>query len=187
MLVFIYKWSCIDSPDLFYVGSTWDMKDRKYLHKSDSKTSEYKTYVICRENGGYDNFVFEILEEYDCNDKIERLKREQYWIDTLNPSMNTFRAYITDEQKKEYSKEWYNKNRELLKEYWKEHYQQNKERYKEYYCLKNKEQNKEQSKENSKQYKQKNSETIECECGGKYKKYRKSTHIKSNLHKNFMS
>ncbi len=216
MISYIYIWSCIDSPDLFYIGSTFDMEHRKIKHKSESKTSEYKNYVICRENGGFNNFVFEILEEYECNDKIERCIREQHWIDTLHPSMNTLRAYSTEEQKKEYDKQYYQENKEQKKEYMKVYNQEHKEQRKDYdkqWYLENKEKVKEQKKqyrlehkeelkEYKKQYQQKNkeeikeylkqwrlenSEIIECECGSKYKKYHHSNHIKSKRHKNYIN
>jgi len=191
MISYIYKWSCIDSPDLFYIGSTWNMENRKSKHKNKHKNSEYKCYVICSENGGYDNFIFEVLEEYHCNDKIERCIREQHWIDTLNPIMNSFRAYTSEEQKKE-------DGRTYQKEHNKEYYQEKKEEIKEKvknYKLKNKEiikernkkyrlENKEKIKEN---YKLKNSEIIDCECGSKYKKYNNSRHIKTKIHKNYIN
>jgi len=186
MLAYIYKWSCIDSPNLFYIGSTWNMVDRKYTHKDRSKTSEYKNYVICRENGGYDNFIFEVLEEYECNDKIERVKREQHWLDTLKPTMNSQRAYATEEQlkeqKKEKVKQYYQEHKEERKQWRLEHKEEIKDYDKQYYHK-----NKEKNKEKKKQWRLKNSEIIECECGGKYKKYNHLVHIKTNIHKNYIN
>jgi len=90
----IYKWKCKDSYDLFYIGSTWDMKHRKTKHKSDCKNNKQQlVFVICNENGGFDNFVFEVLEEFECYTKQEKEMREQYYIDRENPSMNDHRAY----------------------------------------------------------------------------------------------
>tara|TARA_R110000772_G_scaffold231385_1_gene342103 strand:+ start:256 stop:777 length:522 start_codon:yes stop_codon:yes gene_type:complete len=169
------------------------MEDRKRLHKNSSKTSDFKKYIICRENGGYDNFVFEILEEYECNNDAERYMREQHWIDTLNPSMNSIRAYATEEQKIEYfkkynlehkeeRKQWYLENKEERKEKRKEYYQENKEEVKEQskiYRLKN--------KEKIKQWREKNSEIIECGCGSKYKKIYNSHHIKSKRHMKYIN
>jgi len=167
MISYIYLWSCIDSPDLSYVGSTWNMVQRKSEHKCYSKTSEYKTYIIVRENGGYDNFIFEVLEEYECNNENEKCMREQHWIDTLNPSMNSYRAYSTEEQKKEHDKVYYQQHKEERKQWYQE--------------------NKEHKKEKTKKYQQKNNEIIECDCGSKYVKYNHSIHIKTKRHNKYIN
>ena len=101
----IYIIKNIFEPSLhdFYIGSCKDMRRRKNEHKShcyneNCKEYNYKLYQFIRANGGWDNFVMEEIE--NCN--TERLYQvEQEYIDKLNPSLNSQRAYCSKEQRKE--------------------------------------------------------------------------------------
>ena len=93
----IYTIHCND-PKIkeFYIGSTTNLKRRKYQHKSDcnnSNTQVYngKLYKFIRDNGGYDNWFF-VIEE-DCKDlnKHEILELEEIYLDLLNPPLNTLK------------------------------------------------------------------------------------------------
>lgn len=88
----------------FYIGSSNDVKHRLAGHKCCSawkKQPNFKLYKDMAEFGR-DNFIFEIIEE------TSNLKeREQYWIDKLKPSYNSYRASGFDiERYKEYQKEY---------------------------------------------------------------------------------
>jgi len=70
------------------------------------KNYNFKVYEFMRENGGYDNWKLEVLEKYPCDNKIQLRIREQYYYDLLNPTLNTNRPYISEEEIKKYNKEY---------------------------------------------------------------------------------
>ena len=78
-MVFIY--ALIDSGLVIYVGSTVNMLRRKQAHKRKSKIPQ-----------GF-NWTMKELEM--CVDS-DRYKREQHWINTLNPLYNELKAYNID-------------------------------------------------------------------------------------------
>jgi hypothetical protein len=94
MSVYIIRSSEPSLHDI-YIGSCKDMRKRMITHKSNcynEKRKEYnfKVYQFIRANGGWSNFV---MEEIDTCD-VERLyQMEQEYIDKLNPSLNSQRAY----------------------------------------------------------------------------------------------
>ncbi len=104
---FIYKLVC-DDCDFIYVGSTKSITDRKYQHKQNSKTSEYKVYRMIREYGGWENWRMVIIEE--CDESIETKRqaeiREEKFRLELQASMNSKRAYRSEEQRKACAKEY---------------------------------------------------------------------------------
>jgi hypothetical protein len=90
----IYKLFCknTDIKDC-YIGHTTNFKSRKAEHKyaclnENSKSHNLKVYKFIRENGGWDNFDFEIVEEYPCNNKREAEIREHYWYFLLKSTLN---------------------------------------------------------------------------------------------------
>jgi group I intron endonuclease len=71
-----------------YVGSTSNFEQRKRDHKKDCNNSNRKSYNLkvykfIRDNGGFDNFKFEIIEELSCENKQELLERERYYVELL--------------------------------------------------------------------------------------------------------
>ncbi len=101
---FVYKLFCDDVND-FYIGSSFDMKERKRQHIKNcyySKGKEYncKVYTFIRANGGFDNWKFEILVEKEFENKIELRIKEQECINLLKPLLNTQKAYQTEEEMK---------------------------------------------------------------------------------------
>lgn len=109
----IYKISCKDEncKDI-YVGETCDFIRRKYAHKHKSQNKNAFLYKVISENGGWTNWNMEIVEEYPAKSKQEALDREQYWINTLQASLNTHIRYNPDE----YKREWYFKNRARIQQ-----------------------------------------------------------------------
>ena len=168
-----------------YVGSCKDMRKRMITHKSNcynEKRKEYnlKVYQFIRANGGWSNFV---MEEIDTCD-VERLyQMEQEYIDKLNPSLNSQRAYNTEEyikeNNKERHKEWRDKNKEYIKEKKKEWYENNKEYIKE--------QRKEYREKNKDKINERVKEKFTCECGGRYTRNVKTRHLRTKKHKSFIS
>lgn len=90
----VYKIFCKDPTYMeYYIGSTTDLIKRKSNHKTccnNIKGLQYNTYLYkqIRENGGFQNFYFEILEQVSCQNKAELLLREMYYINNLKPTLN---------------------------------------------------------------------------------------------------
>ena len=89
-----------------YIGSSKSIYFRMNSHKSvccNKTISEYneKKYEFIRNNGGWDNFDYEILEYYPCNNFEELRQKEQEYIEKLNPSLNDAPCFRTEEFKKE--------------------------------------------------------------------------------------
>lgn len=153
----------------FYIGSTFNLNQRINEHKfccTNQKSNEYnkKCYKYIRDNDGWLNFNFIILETFDCENNREKEIKEQDYIDEIKPTLNINKAYQTEEQflvqSKQTKKNWYEKNKQLLLDRQAKYNEQNYEKL-------NKKHN--------------------CECGGKFTIKHKSTHLKSKKHTNFIS
>jgi len=96
---YIYKIYCLDEnvKDI-YIGRTNNIKDRTKNHKFNCKTQTNKLYTFINNNGGWNNWKLEILEE-----NAENI-REQFWCDKLNATLNS-----NYPQSKQTSKEWMSK------------------------------------------------------------------------------
>tara|TARA_R110000772_G_scaffold1832_2_gene6208 strand:- start:582 stop:1133 length:552 start_codon:yes stop_codon:yes gene_type:complete len=173
MSYYVYKICCDDLPDFIYVGSTKSFRQRKGQHKRncDNLTRNHlKLYQTIRDNGGWQNWRMVIIEE--CGEislTQVRIKEEENRV-KLNANLNSQRCYQTEEEKKEYKKEWCENNKEYKKECAKEYRENNKEHIKEY--------NKEYRENN----KEKFTEKIKCECGVIYTYKHKTRHFKTKTH-----
>ena len=80
----IYKITCTVTGK-FYIGSAKDIQHRLARHKSDLGRNVHHNILLQRAVNKYgkDMFEFEILEFIDDTESL--LKREQYYLDTLNP------------------------------------------------------------------------------------------------------
>ena len=112
----VYKIYCRDySITEFYVGSSVNFKARKYAHKSNCNNIKrreynYKVYRYIRENGGFDNWDFEILLEPEVENKKElKLKYEAKYQLDLKPELNVIQEGRTP-------KEWREENKEKILE-----------------------------------------------------------------------
>ena len=117
----IYK---IVSPhtDKIYIGSTTQPRlcQRLALHKG-----EFKNWQLGKVNRVTSFDLIELgdveiilLESYPCNSKDELESRERYWYD-LNKELiiNKNRPFITEKERKQFFKEYREKNKETIKEY----------------------------------------------------------------------
>tara|TARA_R110000822_G_scaffold239820_1_gene369501 strand:- start:5 stop:685 length:681 start_codon:yes stop_codon:yes gene_type:complete len=169
----VYKLCCKDA-DEFYIGSTIDFHKRQLKHKSccnNVKGNDYnlKVYKYIRDNGGFDEWNFEILELGEYENKYLLYERERFFIEQNKPSLNhkipnrTQKEYKKDNKEKinEKTKEYYQRNKEILCKKQKENYDNNKEiickKAKEYY-QKNKERINERAKEHYQEYYQNSKE-----------------------------
>ena len=183
MSYYIYKICCDDLPDFVYVGSTKVFRQRKHQHKSNcnninSKEYDKKLYQTIRENGGWDNWRMVLIEECGEISFIQAKIKEEEQRVKLNANLNMLRCHQTEEEKKEYhkeyKKEWYENNKEHHKEKNKEWRENNKEY--------NKEKSKEWRENNKEKIKEKRKEKYTCKCGREILLCVKTQHEKSKKH-----
>mgnify|MGYP001495104887 CR=1 FL=1 len=97
-----------------YIGSTREkFRARWCKHRSSYKNQgQRKTHPIlfkAYDKYGIDNFEMSILEIIEAQDKEEIFKREQYYIDTLNPKYNICKDVVRGgcpNQGRKLSEEW---------------------------------------------------------------------------------
>ena len=114
MLGVIYKIYCKDSTITdYYIGSTKNLYNRKRCHKCRyNKQSKYKLYNFIRNNGGYNNFDYEILEEIFIGN-LKQYERE--YIEKLKPTLNcVVPNRIGKESVKFKNKNFWDKNKDRL-------------------------------------------------------------------------
>ena len=139
MVICVYKIICLNSEIHWsYIGSTKNYHKRKLSHKTvcyNKKSNDYnkKAYFFIRENGGFDNFQFEIIEEFEKYDKIKLRERELFFIDkTWNINSNELRPFSKDDnrltRKSEYAKKYNEKYIEQISQRNKEYRENNKEK-----------------------------------------------------------
>jgi len=176
MISGIYAIVCKDTtiPEV-YVGSTCNLENRIRQHKSDccnnKKRSHYnlKVYQFIRDNGGFHNFKFIVLEHYKGEEEdlrqLERVWYETFPKELLLNSQYPFRSHG------EYDKERYEKNKEVIKE--------QKKEYSKKYREKNKDYVKDYYNKNKEEINRKASEKIPCpKCLKSIRKGNISTHLK---------
>jgi hypothetical protein len=185
----IYRFVCNDTAvQECYVGSTTNWIHRKAAHKSRCNTEtdkgyNLKIYQTIRANGGWENWSMVLIEDYPCDNDLEKRKRERYWQEHYDAKMNSRLAQSSmkewNETHKEYHKEYRESHKEELlqkaKEYRETHKEQIIEKKKEYYEAQKNEIN------------DKRKEKYECECGIKLARGNKSDHEKTKKHLLFIS
>jgi len=133
---FIYKLCCRD-PTItdIYVGHSTNFKLRNKDHKNNCTNINSKKYNLyksrfIRQNGGYDNWIMIKLYDYPCNSKREAEKEETKTMIELGAKLNTYKPFITEEEKQEQNikccKEYYHNNKTELNKKSKEYYENNK-------------------------------------------------------------
>ena len=113
----------ISVDDYTYIGSTKDFNQRKKCHKNvcnniNHANHNLKVYQIIRENGGWDCCEMIPIEECECENTIQAHIREEELRKEYNAEMNTKKAYIDEngkkQHKKEYNKEYQDTNKEIV-------------------------------------------------------------------------
>ena len=184
-----YKIVCKDlSISDCYVGHTTDFTKRKSKHKgkySLEGNRDYHLYVyqFIRNNGGWDNFDMILIKTVECNNSLEARKIERELIEELKATLNQRIPIISNEEKKEYKKNWsitnYENNKQAKKERKKRRYEAKKEQ-----LLLQQKQRYNDNKEAIKAWK---SIKNECECGGHYINGNKASHFKTNHHQAYLN
>ena len=122
----IYKICCKDvSITDVYVGSTTNFVNRKRKHKSNCNNENQKVYQFIRDNGGWGNWDMVLIEECNCENKLQLLKKQREHMENLNSTLN---SNIPTRTQKEYKEEYRKNNKETLSKYSKERYAKNKDK-----------------------------------------------------------
>jgi hypothetical protein len=177
----------------FYIGSSCDMKQRITNHKNNCNNSiipayNFKVYEFIRNNGGFDNFEFEILLEVQVKSKKQLKNRyEAKYIIDFKPELNMKIPTIYDDETVEYDEEfykpsYYEQHKEIILEKGNQYYKDHKED-----LLKKKKENNKEKIQRDKKYYEKHKEVK----GSTYKKKENvigkySKHMKSKKHKDYM-
>ena len=88
----IYRLKHPDFPnDILYVGQTiQSLPERVSQHIHDSLSEKFMTF---RNNHDIKKMMIELIEDYPCYNKLELSYREQHWINSLNPLLNSINSY----------------------------------------------------------------------------------------------
>ena len=163
----IYK-ICSDECGEFYIGSTRNMVQRRRNHKSSCNVlnnSAYNTkkYQNIRDNGGWENWRMVPLELMENSTKFEAECREEVVRTELNAKMNTNRASCGGITREEYDR------------LYREEHKEQKNKYDKLYREEHREQINTQKREN-----------FDCQCGGKYTRTHKASHLRSKKHQLYL-
>jgi hypothetical protein len=86
----IYKITCKDASITdVYVGHTTNFVQRKHAHKQSCNNNNCKLYNVIRDNGGWQNWIMEIVNFFNCHDHYEARKKEQEYFILLNATLNS--------------------------------------------------------------------------------------------------
>ena len=149
MFVQIYKLIKKDATndDMVYIGSTKDIDDRIRRHKNscnnpNGRDYNLKIYKYIRDNGGWDEWTYEIIDEIEVALRDDAKKYEGQYILKYD-AINKLNDVVAGRSKKEYyeqnkehllqkHKEWLEQNKEQLSQKHKEWLEQNKEQLSQY-------------------------------------------------------
>jgi hypothetical protein len=133
----IYTIVCKTDETLLYVGSTTNFTQRKNTHKGaccneNSKKYNRPVYVMMRANGGWDSFNMRPVKEFPCESKIQLVIEEERIRKEMQANLNTRKAFLSPEERKEQIKEWRKDNAEHVNQYNKDNAEHIAERKKQY-------------------------------------------------------
>jgi hypothetical protein len=88
-----------------YVGHTSNFEQRVKHHTAaaniGSNKSHQKVYETIRNNGGWDEWEIIEIERVTCKTKLEARIREQELIEECGANLNTLKAYISEEERRQ--------------------------------------------------------------------------------------
>ena len=140
-VIYMIKKKDDDNIENVYVGSTKDFMKRKHSHKKscnnpNSKGYNIKLYQYIRNNGGWDEWIMVVIQDYPCDSREELEEREDQIMCEIKSKLNNNRAnrswkeYKIDNKEKvlEKQKEYRELNKEKVKEKHKKYCENNKEK-----------------------------------------------------------
>ncbi len=112
----IYRMWHPDFPELLYIGSTTDLRDRKWKHKSGNSP----VHKFIRDNNiDFETIQFEIISKMHFKTKEHAWKHERYWIesyDAIENGQNEILPWKSKKETLESQKQWQKDNPEKMKE-----------------------------------------------------------------------
>ena len=175
----IYKILCNETGEVYYGSTIRTLSHRKNGHKQDVKkfdegkrTTRCECYDIIKRG----NFTMSLVEEYSFDNKEQLRWRERHYIEN-NECVNTKRPIATKKDSWETEK-----IRRQNPEVHEKQLQNNRDWYNRH---KDDEEWKQRKVDSHKKWRD-NCEVIECECGSKFKSFRKSIHLKTQKHQNYL-
>lgn len=103
MKYIIYK---IQIKDYIYIGSTKNFTIRKSQHKYDCNNGkDVLVYRTIREHGGWECCTMVPVKEIEAETKLQAHIAEEAVRVEYNATMNTYRAYISEDERKEYNRQ----------------------------------------------------------------------------------
>jgi len=156
-----------------YIGSTTNFIQRKKSHKShctnpDDDCYNQKKYKYIRDNGGWENWVMEWIQDFPCNSKKE-LERKEGEITKEKAKLN---ECVAGRLVKEWRKDNADKCRDNSRRFYYNNLEKERERarnvYEKYKHLHREEKNekaKQRYYDNKEEENAKKAEKITCECG----------------------
>ena len=173
-----------DECDAVYYGSTVKtLMERWQKHKYNFKSWKKIGGSMCAsfklfDEHGIDNFRIELVEDYPCdNDEQLRMKEDEYIRE--NECVNENRAFTTNEEKLEQSRQYHHSNKahanENRKQRYHNHSKEELELKKEYYC------NHKEAILEQRRLK------VVCECGREVRKSDIARHRKSAFHQAYLN
>ena len=125
MKYIIYEITPLNKSVLYsYVGSTKNFRTRKCHHKSrcyneNSKHYNLPVYNFIRENGGWDSFEMNPIEEIEVESKTQARIREQFWKENREAKfqvLNAYNPYSGFTNRTEYLKNYREENKQQINE-----------------------------------------------------------------------
>ena len=149
--------------DKVYIGFTClSLSVRKTALVSEARVAGSSSCVYVHLNQvGWDNVQIVLIEAYKCDNVFQLLRRKNFWIEELKPTLNT-----------RLRKEYYGHDKLKFDVCNKEYYEDNDLMIA--VCKREK-------------LKVKKNKKTECDCGGRYTCVNKNTHMKSAKHQNWAS
>ena len=115
-----------NNDNKIYVGSTiYPLSHRLGNHTRSSNACS--SAILFKENG-VDNCEIILIENYPCSSREELNIREEYYRKKyIDFCVNKYSCYQSPEDLKEWSKKYYEKNKDKFKEYQKKYREENKD------------------------------------------------------------
>jgi group I intron endonuclease len=76
--------------DEIYIGSTSSTLQRRLsTHKANAKVHTQRPIYQHLNKVGMNNVSIELIEDFPCDNKVQLEVREQHWVNTLKPTLNS--------------------------------------------------------------------------------------------------
>ena len=163
-----------DDCDVYY-GSTVQkylcVRMQQHICAYKKKAVYYSVFKLF-EKYGIEGLVIELVESYPCNSRDELNMRESYFIRKFK-CVNKYLPYISEEELKQYFKQYYENNKDHLLQKQKQYYENNQEQLKQKQ-IQYRENNKERIKQDAKKHYKDNKEAFKQQSNKYYESNRES-------------